>query len=320
MRVMKFLALTAAAALAASSASAQVVGMGTAKVGWTAQAGAAISKVMSTQGGMQMRQQTSAGSSVYVPQVSGGQLEFGLANELEAHEAATGTGIYDGRPQPGLRVASVLIPFRVAVFSKQGSDIKMVSDLKGKRVPSGFASQKIIETLMKGQLANAGLSYDDVVQVPAANVAGGADDFAAGKSDVFFFVFGAGKVKETDAKVGGLQVVGIDSSPAAVERMKKHVPPSYALEVKPSPSNLGVMAPVSVMAYDYLLLTNEKVSADAVYNVVKVMHKEKQELVKAFPGMGLFDTNRMSKPIPSVKYHDGAIKYLTEIGQWPPKG
>ena len=219
--------VAAAATLLASAASAQTVGMGTSKGGWTSQAGAAISKVISTKAGMQMRRQAFGGSSVYVPQISAGQLEFGLANELETHYAATGTGIYDGRKQPGLRVASVLIPFRVAIFSKKGSDIKTTADLKGKRVPSGWASQKIIEVLMNGELANAGLTYDDVVKVPTANVVGSANDFAAGKSDVFFFVLTAGKVKETDAKVGGIQVVGIDSSPAAVKRMQKHVPPLW---------------------------------------------------------------------------------------------
>lgn len=320
MRFTKFIALTGAAMLIASTASAQVLGMGTSKGGWTSQAGAAISKVISTMGGMQMRQQTSAGSSVYVPQVSGGQLEFGLCNEQEAHDAFTGSGIYKGRPQPNLRVASVMIPFRVAMFARKGSDIKMVSDLKGKRVPSGWASQKIIQTLMDAELANAGMTYNDVVQVPTANVVGSANDFAAGKVDVFFFVFGAGKVKETAAKVGGIQVVGIDPSPAAVKRMQGQLPPSYALEVKPSPRNLGVTHPMHVMAYDYLMVTNTEVPADTVYNVLKTMHDKKAALVKAFPGMGLFDTNRMSKSIPDVKYHDGAIKYLKEIGQWPPKG
>lgn len=321
MRFFKFAVPAAAAvALMTSAAMAQTIGMGTSKGGWTSQAGAAISKVISTKGGMQMRQQTSAGSSVYVPQVSGGQLEFGLCNEQEANDAVTGSGIYKGRPQPELRIASVMIPFRVAMFAKAGSDIKTVADLKGKRVPSGWASQKIIDTLMNAELANAGLTYDDVVKVPTANVVGSANDFAAGKNDVFFFVFGAGKVKETSAKVGGIQVVGIDPSPAAVKRMQKHLPPSYALEVKPSPRNVGVMAPIHVMAYDYLMVTSTKVSEDVVYNVLKTMHDQKGDLVKAFPGMGLFDINRMSKNVPDVKYHDGAIKYLKEIGQWPPKG
>lgn len=309
----------AAVLLMTATAIAQMVGIGSTKRGYTSQASAAISKVVSQKTDVQMRVQPYGGSSAYVPLVSGGKLEFGLANEIETASAAKGTGVYDGRPQPDLRIAALLQPFRVAVYTRKDSDIQTVKDLKGRRVPSGWASQKIIGLLMDGQLANAGLTYDDVAKVPAPNVVSAANDFAAGKTDVFFFVFGAGKVKEVNAKVGGIRVVGIDPSPAAVERMRKYVPPSYALLVEPSKANVGVAQPVNVMAYDYLMLTNDKVPSDVVYKVVKTMHENKDALVAAFPGMRLFSPSRMTKAVPGVSYHAGAVKFYKEIGQWPPK-
>ncbi len=314
-----FLITLAAAVLVASTAIAQTVGIGGTKRGYTSQASAAISKVISQKTDIQMRVQPYGGTGAYVPLVGGGQLEFGLANEIETSSAVTGTGIYKGRPQPDLQIVALLQPFRVAIYTRKDSKIRTVKDVKGKRVPSGWVSQKIIGILMNGQLANAGLTYDDVKRVPAPNVVGGANDFAAGKTDVFFFVFGAGKVKETSAKVGGIRVIGIDPSPAAVARMRKHVPPSYALLVKPSKANVGVDKPVHVMAYDYLMLTNGKVSSDIVYKVVKTMHDNKKALVAAFRGMRLFSPSHMTKTVPGVKYHPGAIKYYKEIGQWPPK-
>ncbi|NIO06459.1 MAG: hypothetical protein GTO40_00160, partial [Deltaproteobacteria bacterium] len=180
-------------------------------------------------------------------------------------------------------------------------------------------SQKIIGILINGQLANAGLTYDDVKKVPTPNVVGGANDFAAGKTDVFFFVFGAGKVKETHAKVGGIRVVSIDPSPEAVARMRQHVGPSYALLVKPSKNILGVHEPVNVMAYDYLMLTHAKAPKEVVYNVVKTMHQNKKGLVAAFQGMRMFSPSRMTKNVPGVQFHAGAIKFYREINQWPPK-
>ncbi|MDH3446014.1 MAG: TAXI family TRAP transporter solute-binding subunit [Deltaproteobacteria bacterium] len=319
MNVKSFFLTLAAMVLVSSTVIAQTVGIGATKSGYTSQASAAIAKLISKKTDIQMRVQPYGGSSAYVPLVSGGKLEFGLANEIEAASAVAGTGIYDGRPQPDLQVAALLQPFRVAVYTRKDSNIRTVADLKGKRVPSGWVSQKIIGVLMDGQLANAGLTYDDVIQVPTPNVVGGANDFAAGKTDVFFFVFGAGKVKETEAKVGGLRVVGIDPSPEAVERMRKHVGPSYALQVKPSKVNVGVDEPVNVMAYDYLMLTHGKVSPDVVYKVVKAMHGNKKDLVAAFRGMSLFSPSHMTKTIPGVNFHEGAIKFYKEIGQWPPK-
>ena len=319
MHLKTFLMILVMAVVVTSTAIAQTVGIGSTKRGYTSQASAAISKIVSQKTEIQMRVQPYGGSSAYVPLVSGGKLEFGLANEIEAASAAAGTGIYKGRPQPELQIAALLQPFRVAFYTRKDSKIRTVKDLKGKRVPSGWVSQKIIGVLVNGQLANAGLSYDDVIKVPTPNVVGGANDFAAGKTDVFFFVFGAGKVKEASAKVGGLRVVGIDPSPEAVARMRKHVQPSYALLVKPSKANVGVDNPLNVMAYDYLMLTNAKVPSDTVYKVVKTMHDNKKGLVAAFRGMRLFSPSHMTKNIPGVRYHAGAIKYYKEINQWPPK-
>lgn len=316
----KPLALLFAGALAAPGAFAQTVGIGATSTAYTAQASAAIAKLVSQTAGIQMRVQTHGGSSAYVPKVNNGQLEFGLANELETFYAVTGTGIYKGRPNPNLRVATILTPFASGVYVRKDSDIKTLKDLKGKRVPAGWASQKIIGVLMDGTLANAGLSYDDVEKVPVPNVVKGADDFAAGNLDMFFFALGAGKVKEVDAKVGGIRAVPLDPSPEAVARMKKHVPPAYAHLYKPSPVNTGVLEPTYIMSYDYLMLTNTKVPDEVVYKVVKAMHDNQADLAASFPALKSFSPDHMAKAFESgVKFHPGAIRLFKETGQWPPK-
>lgn len=320
MQIKKAMAIAAAAALAAPAATAQTVGIGATTTAYTAQAAAAISKVVSEHAGIQMRVQPHGGSSAYMPQVNAGNLEFGLANELETLYAVTGTEIYDGRPQKNLRVVTILTAFASAIFVRKDSDIKTLKDLKGKRLPSGWASQKIIGVLMEGTLATAGMSYADVEQVPVPNVVKGADDFAAGKTDAFFFALGAGKVRETDAKVGGVRVLPIETSPEAIARMKKHVPPGEAKLYKPSPVNVGILEPTHVMAYDYLMLTNASVPDDLVHKVAKAMHDNKKTLAAAFPALNQFSPEHMAKKFPeSVQFHTGAIKFYTEIGQWPPK-
>ena len=101
--------------------------------------------------------------------------------------------------------------------------------------------------------------------------------------------------------------------------MRKFVPPAYATTLKPGPQNTGVHKPSVLMAYDYLMLTNNKVSADIVYKVLKAMHDNPKDMTAAFPGMRLFRPDAMAKKFPGVSYHAGAVKYYKEIGQWPPK-
>ncbi len=312
-----------AAALAfagAQPAAAQVMGLGTGKQGFfTYAAGAALAKVASDNG-LALRIQPFGGTSAYVPAISAGEVEFGLANELETNYAVTGTVIYKGKPQPNVRAVAILTPLYNGLFVKKDLPIKTIADLKGMRVPTDYVSQKIVDILAHGILANGGLSYDDIKRVRVPNVVGGAEEFAQGKADAFNFALGAGAVAETDAKVGGIRALAIDPAPEAMARLKKFVPVAYATEVKPGKGKVGILAPTMMFAYDYMVLANKDVKDDAVYKLAKAMHEHKAELVAGFGPLAEFNPQRMNKKMDPVQFHPGAIKYYKEIGAWPPKG
>ena len=316
-----FVAATAMAAAAAaiSPASAQMYGLGTGKQGFfTYSAGAAIAKVASDNG-LALRIQPFGGTSAYVPAVNAKEVDFGLANELETNYAATGTVIYKGKPQPDIRVVAILTPLYSALFVRKDSPIKTIADLKGKRIPTNYTSQKVLDILVQGTLANGGLTYNDIQKVPVPNVAGGADEFAQGKADVFNFALGAGKVAETDAKVGGIRALNIDPSPDAMARLRKWVPVAYATDVKPGPGRAGIGETTKLFAYDYLVLASTKVADDAVYKLTKILHDKKDALVAGFRPLVGFMPARMNKDMAPVQFHAGAIKFYKEIGAWPPK-
>jgi TRAP transporter TAXI family solute receptor len=309
----------AAALVVAVPASAQIYSLGTGKQGFfTYSAGAAIAKV-AADGGLNLRIKPFGGTSAYVPGVDAGEQQFGLANELETHYAVTGAVIYKDKPQPNLRVVAVLTPLYSEFFVRKDSPIKAIADLKGKRVPTGYASQRVLDVLTKGTLANGGLSYSDVQEVPVPNVVGGADEFAKGNADVFMFALGSGKVAEVDAQVGGLRLLPVDHSKEAMDKLRKFIPVAYATQVSPGKGRAGVEEPTWVYAYDYLVLANDKVADDVVYQLTKLMYDHKAELAANFGALGGFDPKRMAKDLGPVKFHPGAIKFYKEMGQWPPK-
>jgi hypothetical protein len=312
------LAASAAVLAFAAPASAQIYSLGTGKQGFfTYSAGAAIAKV-AADGGVNLRVKPFGGTSAYVPGVNAGEQQFGLANELEAHYAVTGTVIYKDKLQPDLRAVAVLTPLYSQLFVAKDSPIKTIADLKGKRVPSDYASQRVIDILTRGVLANGGLSYGDVQKVPVPNVVGGASEFEQGKADTFMFAVGSGKVSEVNAKIP-LRVLAVDHSKEAMERLRKFIPVAYATQLQPAKSRAGVDAPTWVYAYDYLVLANDKVADDVVYKLAKLLHDHKAELAANFGALSGFDPKRMNKDLGPVKYHSGAIKFYKEIGEWPPK-
>ena len=86
--------------------------------------------------------------------------------------------------------------------------MQTIADLKGKKV--GTAIPRCApSTRVAAILATGGLTEKDVKPVLVPNVMRSADDFTSGAADMFFFAFGAPKVREVDATVGGIRVLEI---------------------------------------------------------------------------------------------------------------
>ena len=317
MKIRMTAVICAAALLVAGAASAQVVSIVTTPTGsYTNSAGVAMAKVISDKSKIHAVVQAQSLAGEYA--VEAGNAEFGMGNAFDTAFFVTGTGEYEGHgPQKNLRLVAAMLPYRVAMFVRADSSIKSLADLKGKRVSSGFDSQKTIGRIIAAHLANAGLSYKDVQPVLAPNVKRAADDFIGGKTDVLFFALGSAAVKQAAATVGGLRVLPIDDSPTAIERMEKVLPGSYVTKVAPEPGLDGISAPTNVVAFDMALFTNQKVPDNVVYQVTKALHDNKPELVSIFKPFGLFQPNHMATVMKDVPFHPGALKYYAEIGIAP---
>jgi len=307
--------------LAATSvgAAAQTFGVGTMSQGTiTYSAGSAIAKVVSQQARLKLRVQPYTGTTQIVPLVNAGELDFTLANVLEASNAASGGAVFKGRANPELRVVAVIYRLFVGIFAREDSPYQRVSDLAGKRFPIGYTGQAMIAPVVEGVLAADGLGFGKVKGVAVPSIVRGADDFATGKAEAFFFGVGAGKVAEVAAKVGGLRLLKVDDTAAGLDRMRNLVPPSYFTTIKPSKRNVGVVEPTQVMTYDYLFLAGAHVSDDVVYEVTKTLHGNKKALAASFGLLNRFNPASMAKNL-DVPYHPGAIRFYREAGLWPPK-
>ena len=314
------LALAAAAAVSAGVASAQSSGMATSSPGSIYHsAGSAIAKVAHEKGGVTVIVQPFTSPNVHIPVVDGGEVAFGLANVYELGLAVSGHEHFDGKPHKNLRAVFLMFPLRTAVFVKKDAPYKTIADLKGARMPDGFASQKILLPIIDAAYATAGLTRKDMKPVMTAGVVTSANDFISGKSDGFAFALGAAKVQEANAAVGGIRTLPIPNTPEALAAVRKHLPLAYLRLEQPGPRNPGVLEPMHIIAYDALVFANAKVSDEAVYKLVKAMHESKAELAQAFGHFALFEPGSMAKKIEPIQYHPGAIKFYQEKNQWPPK-
>ena len=312
----------AAAVLAsciAAPALGQTVGIGTSNPGSIYHSsGSAIAKVVNEKAGIQATIQPYASPNVFIPAINAGDLEFGLCNVYEAALAYDGQEHFKDRPNKDIRAVSIIFPLRVAIFVKKDSDIKTMTDLKGRPMPDGFTSQKIILPLLDAEYAPFGMTRADMKPIQVPNVVAGADAFTSGKADGFFFAMGSAKVREADAAVGGIRALDIPNTPEALAAVKKHIPVAYLRPEKPGPANPGVTQPVHAVAYDALVIASSKTPDDVVYKFTKAMYENKAGMAETFPVFNLFDQKQMAKKEP-FPYHEGAIKFYKEKGLWPPQ-
>lgn len=312
--------LIAALALAAGAASAQQVSIGTSNPGSIYHSsGSVIAKLLNEKANVRTTIQPYASPNVFIPAVNSGQLQLGLANIAEIAWAIEGKEHFDGRPHKELRAVAVMYPLRSAIFVRKDSPIKTLADLKGRPALDGFTSQKIIIPLLDAMYAAVGMKRGDMRAVQVPNVVAGADAFAAGKADMFFFAIGAAKPKEVDASVGGIRMLSLPNTPQAAAAVKEHFPPGYLRLEKPSPVNVGVVEPGYSLAYDALVFAAAKTPDNVAYQTAKVMRDNAKEMGEAFGPFRLFDPSAMAKEFAGVQYHPGAIKYYKEIGLWKGK-
>ena len=305
--------------ICANAASAQSLTVTTTASGsLTHSLGSAVAKVVTEATDLRLIVQPQGGNALNP--LNNRTAEFGFSNTYDVVFYVSGKGEYEGRgPQPNIRVVARMLPNLSPMLVRAGADYKSVKDLKGKRIPGGFVSQKAIRQSILAHLVNAGLTYDDVTEVLAPNIVKSADDFMAGKVDAFTFGLGTAKVKEVTASVGPLRALPMETDAAAVARMRATLPGAYVLQMAPTPVFPEITAPMPMIAFDMALVTNAAVPDDAVYKVVKIIHAKAQELGDTFGGLRRFRPDAMAIKYEGLAYHPGAIKYYQEIGQWPPK-
>jgi TRAP transporter TAXI family solute receptor len=293
----------AAFCLTSGHAGAQTYGFATLPPGTLNHTTAsAVAKVLKDKAGMNVLVQPTAGDQVIVPMVARGEVDVGISNAMEVHD-----GLAKGNKD--LRIIAAAHALRVGFFVRKDSGIVKVADLKGKRVPYGFSAMRALEPTVRAILATANLTEKDVRPVLVPNVIRSADDFTAGAADSFYFAFGAPKVREVDATVGGIRMTEIDEKGMAAARKIERW--GYLTQIGPSPVFVGVEKPMKVYSFDNLFFTSAKTSDEFVQKFLDTLFKNKDDLIAVQPVLREFTPAFAYKQY-EVPYHPAAVKYFKD--------
>jgi hypothetical protein len=253
------------------------------------------------------------GPNAWMPLLQSSELEMGIINILDSYMAATGTGNYK-RAYPSVRVISGgVFPFTAGLLVRDKSDIKRVSDLKGKRMAWDFGGHAINQTWQDAMMEMEGVKLTDVTQVRFSNLNDGIRGVVEGKNDATISALGIGIVEEVNA----MEPVRFLNLPNT-ENSNKILSKYGASVVKADPTT-GVRGDTHVIGYPLQLVSSTQVNDKTIATLLKAWWDNLAELQTIHPLFKRWTKETQAITNFTVPYHSGAIQFYKEVGVWTAK-
>lgn len=277
-----------------------------------------ISKMLLDKTKLKVRAVPMNGSDATMRAVDNGEAEFTLSDVTRAAAAIKGEDVFKGRAVKNVRAVSQLLTFTVGIVVPKDSAIRKVADVRGKRMPVGWAAFPQGQRLLEAMLKSGGLNVSDIVGVPTPDLVRAADDLKAGNVDASTYAPQAPKMKEVDAAIG-IRFISLPNTPDSIRGIKSVAEDFYLVKLNPRPGLTGIVEPIDTLAFDLAIVTGTHVKDEAVYELAKAVHEHGEELKKSSPIFGSFRANNVAKQFSTLQYHPAALKYYKEKGLLPAK-
>ncbi|MGE0629472.1 MAG: TAXI family TRAP transporter solute-binding subunit [Hyphomicrobiaceae bacterium] len=305
--------------IAGPAAAQAPIGIATSPVGsLNYSLGNALGKVLGDKVGLQARVVPFGGGLKILPSMDAKRFDMAFLSANDTYFAYEGKEDFKGKPTKNIRVVGVTFPYLLSWYVRKDSPYKSITDLKGKKIGIGYTANTAQRRSVLAQMASEGLTEADFDGVMVPHVVRAADDFAQGKIESGSFAIGAGKISEINVKVGGVRYLSLRDTPDALAGLRKLMPQSHFIRIKPEPGLVGVLEPINVQAEDYLVVVGAHVSDDVAYKAAKMLHDNQADLTAIARAFGRYDPKELARDR-GVPFHPGAEKYYREAKIWPAK-
>jgi len=262
--------------------------------------------------GMQATAEVTGGSVDNLKLIATGKPYIAFSMADAGQDAYRGEDKFKGTKVP-LRTLMVLYPNRMHVVTIESTGITKMSDLKGKRVSTGSPGSAT-EVMAFRVIEAAGLDKDRDMTRERLGVAESVNAIKDRKIDAFFWVGGLPTAAVTDlANTPGIKIKMIDHA-NAVAAMNKKYGQLYVEDVIPKAMYRGMDADNRQATVWNILVSNENLSDQTAYSIVKTIFDHKADLVAVHKESENFLLENQKAAASPIPFHPGAIKYFTERG------
>ncbi len=237
-------------------------------------------------------------------------LDFGVAQSDRNFEAFNGRGDWDGKPMEDLRSVFSMHPETVLLVTRADTGINSVADLKGKTVNIGNPGS--------GQRGNAedvlrlyGIDKDNDIKAQGLQQQEASRALIDKKIDAFFYTVGNPSAAiEEPANSTQIKIIPIND--AAIYGFVDERP-YYVMTTIPAGTYKGVDVDVETYAVTATVVTSASASEEMVYDAVKTVFDNLEELKGTHAAFRVLSPKAMLKGL-TAPFHDGAMKYYKEQG------
>ena len=250
----------------------------------------------------------SAGSQDNIEMMDMGSYQLGFVQSDVMSYAYNGTNLFaETGAIDGFSTVAALYLEQVQIVTLN-PNIKTVADLKGKTVSIGSSGSGVYYNALD-ILGAYGMTENDI-KPTYQSFGDSVDALQDGKIDAAFVVAGAPTVAvSTLASTHKVYLVSIDNEhiEALLETSPYYTP--YTIES----SVYGTSEDCQTVAVAAVVIANNSVSEDAVYDFVSTVFNDKAEIAKSHDKGNELDL-AFASSITNVPYHPGAAKYFAEQG------
>jgi TRAP transporter TAXI family solute receptor len=281
---------------------------------WYPLGGAMANILTKTLPNMAATAEVTGGSVDNIRLIATGQSRLGFSMSDAAWDAHQGQGKFKDRIT--LRTLAVFYPQKNHVVTLEGNGIEKMADLRGKRVSIGSPGSGS-EIIAIRVLEAYGINPDKDIVKQRLGVAEAVNALKDRKIDAFIHNAAIPIPAVVDLGASpGIRIKFIDHADAVVAMNKKYGPlySKGVLGQKTYPGQARDSATVDVWA---VLLTDDKLSDQSAYNIVKTLFEKKPDLMLVARDTAHMTYENQFEGASPIPFHPGALKFFAEKGFRP---
>jgi TRAP transporter TAXI family solute receptor len=272
--------------------------------------GGGLASVLTKHAGVEATAEVTAASVDNCKLVGAKKADLAFCMNDVAFDAFKGQGNFKGALP--LRTLCVTYPNIMHVVTSEGSGIKKVADLKGRRVSTG-APGSGTEVKALRTLEAAGLNPDKDVKKDRLGAAESAGAMKDGKIDAYFWDGGVPTSSVMDLAASPGFKMALIAHEDLIAPMTAKYGPVYYKSIIPKGVYTGVDTDTAVCGVANILVCHESMDEALAYQITKTIFERQAELVAIHKEASNFnlEIGASNKAIP---YHKGAARFFGEKG------